>query len=98
MGKQDELEREKQRRIAVEADLAALKEKIPLNYYEPFPGVRVKRWVVIAMLDMVLFWSILLNFSLTENQMVLLFLGCAFGPAIWMAWKHTLTGVNYFDS
>ena len=65
MGKQDELEREKQRRIAVEADLAALKEKIPLNYYEPFIGFRAKRWVVIAIVDLVLFWSILPNLSPT---------------------------------
>ena len=43
MDKQDDLEQERQKRIDLEAELAALKNKKPLNYHEPFPGFRVKR-------------------------------------------------------
>lgn len=97
MVKKNELELERQRRIALEEELATLKGKKPLNYHEPFPGFRVKRWVVIAGVDMVLFGTIVLNVNLTENQFWLLLLACAIGPAVWMAWMSKLTGVEYFD-
>lgn len=97
MGKHDDLEQERQKRIDLEAELAALKDKKPLNYHEPFPGFRIKRWFVIAAVDAVIFWYVLLNVELTETQGWLFFIACASGPAIWMAWMNRLTGINYFD-
>lgn len=93
----DELETERKKRMEAERELALLKEKKPLNYYEIMPGFRIKKWFVIALVDAACFWLVIANVDLTENQGWMLFLACAIGPAAWMTWMSKLTGIEYFD-
>jgi hypothetical protein len=94
---EEELKIERQRRRELEAELAYLKEKKPLNYYEILPGFRVKRWFVIILIAQAIFWSVLLNFRLTENQIWLVLGASGLWPLIWMSWMQKVTGISYFD-
>lgn len=88
---------EQERIAALETELKELKSKVPLSYVEPIPGLRIKRWFIIAIVDCFLFWFVLSNYELTENQGWLLACACMFGPAIWMGTMSKITGVKYFD-
>lgn len=91
------METERQKNTEAEKELALVKEKQLLNYYELLPGLRIKRWLIIALIDVAIFWGVLLNFELTENQLIILLIACALGPAVWMTWMSKITGVKYFD-
>ena len=93
----NDIKNEQERIAALETELKELKSKVPLSYIEPIPGFKIKRWFIIALVDGVLFWYVLLNYELTENQGALLFLVCAFGPIIWMTIMSKITGVKYFE-
>ena len=70
MGKvtdEDELVIERQKRRQLEAELAYLKDKKPLNYYEVLPGVRIKRWFVVVLLFQVICLS---SFHQLEKQRI----------------------------
>lgn len=101
---EEELVIERQQRRKLEAELALMREKKPLNYYEVLPGVRIKRWFVVVLLSQALlwgffyYWTTVLNHEMPDDlAVVLIMVGSPLAPALWMTWMGKITGITYFD-
>ena len=100
---EEELVIERQQRRKLEVELALMRDKKPLNYYEVMPGFRIKRWFVVVLLFQVLIWGPVyywfgvLNNKWPENLGWGLLVACNLGPALWMSWIQKATGISYFD-